>query len=162
DRLGLEVMRGCTQGCRFCQAGYWYRPVRELDPGDVAEMTRAFISESGWSEVGLLSLSTADYSQIEPLVKCLAPQLSERPRSVSPLPPSLRAEAFSVGLAAAVSEVRKSGFTFAPETGSDRLRRVINKTFTNSDMVAAADVAFGRGWDLIKVYTMIGLPTETK
>src|SRR5262249_5550510 len=66
DRLGLEVMRGCTQGCRFCQAGYWYRPVRELDPGDVAEMTRAFISESGWSEVGLLSLSTADYSQIEP------------------------------------------------------------------------------------------------
>jgi radical SAM family uncharacterized protein/radical SAM-linked protein len=160
DRLGLEVMRGCTQGCRFCQAGYWYRPVRELDPGDVVEMTKAFIADSGWSEVGLLSLSTADYSQIEPLVKCLAPQLSERRVSISL--PSLRAEAFSVGLADAVSEVRKSGFTFAPETGSDRLRRVINKTFTNADMVSAADVAFGRGWDLIKVYTMIGLPTETK
>ncbi len=159
DRLGLEVMRGCTQGCRFCQAGYWYRPVRELDPGDVAEMTKKFIAESGWSEVGLLSLSTADYSQIEPLVKCLAPQLSDRRVSISL--PSLRAEAFSVGLADAVSEVRKSGFTFAPETGSDRLRRVINKTFTNADMIAAADVAFGRGWDLIKVYTMIGLPTET-
>ena len=159
DRLGLEVMRGCTQGCRFCQAGYWYRPVRELDPGDVAEMTKAFIAESGWSEVGLLSLSTADYSQIEPLVKCLAPQLSDRRVSISL--PSLRAEAFSVGLADAVSEVRKSGFTFAPETGSDRLRRVINKTFTNADMIAAADVAFARGWDLIKVYTMIGLPTET-
>lgn len=159
DRLGLEVMRGCTQGCRFCQAGYWYRPVRELDPGDVADMTKKFIAESGWSEVGLLSLSTADYSQIEPLVKCLAPQLSERRVSISL--PSLRAEAFSVGLADAVSEVRKSGFTFAPETGSDRLRRVINKTFTNADMVAAADVAFSRGWDLIKVYTMIGLPTET-
>jgi radical SAM family uncharacterized protein/radical SAM-linked protein len=159
DRLGLEVMRGCTQGCRFCQAGYWYRPVRELDPGDVAEMTQKFISESGWSEVGLLSLSTADYSQIEPLVKCLAPQLADRRVSISL--PSLRAEAFSVGLADAVSEVRKSGFTFAPETGSDRLRRVINKTFTNADMVAAADVAFSRGWDLIKVYTMIGLPTET-
>jgi len=160
DRLGLEVMRGCTQGCRFCQAGYWYRPVRELDPDDVVTMTKSFIAESGWSEVGLLSLSTADYSQIEPLVKCLAPQLSDRRVSISL--PSLRAEAFSVGLADAVSEVRKSGFTFAPETGSDRLRRVINKTFTNADMIQAADVAFARGWDLIKVYTMIGLPTETK
>ena len=160
DRLGLEVMRGCTQGCRFCQAGYWYRPVRELDPDDVVSMTKSFIAESGWSEVGLLSLSTADYSQIEPLVKCLAPQLSDRRVSISL--PSLRAEAFSVGLADAVSEVRKSGFTFAPETGSDRLRRVINKTFTNADMIQAADVAFARGWDLIKVYTMIGLPTETK
>jgi radical SAM family uncharacterized protein/radical SAM-linked protein len=160
DRLGLEVMRGCTQGCRFCQAGYWYRPVRELDPDDVVSMTKTFIAESGWSEVGLLSLSTADYSQIEPLVRCLAPQLSDRRVSISL--PSLRAEAFSVGLADAVSEVRKSGFTFAPETGSDRLRRVINKTFTNADMIQAADVAFARGWDLIKVYTMIGLPTETK
>ena len=159
DRLGLEVMRGCTQGCRFCQAGYWYRPVRELNPADVADMTKKFIAESGWSEVGLLSLSTADYSQIEPLVKCLAPALSDQRVSISL--PSLRAEAFSVGLADAVSEVRKSGFTFAPETGSDRLRRVINKTFTNADMIAAADVAFARGWDLIKVYTMIGLPTET-
>jgi radical SAM family uncharacterized protein/radical SAM-linked protein len=158
DRLGLEIMRGCTQGCRFCQAGYWYRPVRELDPSDVADMTRKFIAESGWSEVGLLSLSTADYSQIEPLVHCLAPELSDRRVSISL--PSLRAESFSVGLADAVSEVRKSGFTFAPETGSDRLRRVINKTFTNADMVQAADAAFSRGWDLIKVYTMIGLPTE--
>jgi radical SAM family uncharacterized protein/radical SAM-linked protein len=158
DRLGLEVMRGCTQGCRFCQAGYWYRPVRELDPADVARMTTKFIAESGWSEVGLLSLSTADYSQIEPLVKCLAPQLSDRRVSISL--PSLRAEAFSVGLADAVSEVRKSGFTFAPETGSDRLRRVINKTFTNADMIQAADFAFSRGWDLIKVFSMIGLPTE--
>ncbi len=160
DRLGLEIMRGCTQGCRFCQAGYWYRPVRELDPDQVATMTRKFIDETGWSEVGLLSLSTADYSQIEPLVSCLAPQLSEQRVSISL--PSLRAEAFSVGLAEAVSEVRKSGFTFAPETGSDRLRRVINKTFTNADMVQAADAAFSRGWDLIKVYTMIGLPTETE
>ncbi|MFI5120767.1 MAG: TIGR03960 family B12-binding radical SAM protein, partial [Thermoanaerobaculia bacterium] len=160
DRLGLEIMRGCTQGCRFCQAGYWYRPVRELDPADVARATKAFIDEAGWSEVGLLSLSSADYSQIEPLVACLAPELAKTKVSISL--PSLRAEAFSVGLADAVSEVRKSGFTFAPETGSDRLRRVINKTFTNADMVKAADVAFSRGWDMIKVYTMIGLPTETE
>ncbi len=160
DRLGLEIMRGCTQGCRFCQAGYWYRPVRELDPADVAQATKAFIDEAGWSEVGLLSLSSADYSQIEPLVACLAPELAKTKVSISL--PSLRAEAFSVALADAVSEVRKSGFTFAPETGSDRLRRVINKTFTNADMVKAADVAFGRGWDMIKVYTMIGLPTETE
>ncbi len=160
DRLGLEIMRGCTQGCRFCQAGYWYRPVRELDPADVAKATKAFIDEAGWSEVGLLSLSSADYSQIEPLVACLAPELAKTKVSISL--PSLRAEAFSVALADAVSEVRKSGFTFAPETGSDRLRRVINKTFTNADMVKAADVAFSRGWDMIKVYSMIGLPTETE
>jgi radical SAM family uncharacterized protein len=158
DRLGLEIMRGCTQGCRFCQAGYWYRPVRELDPADIAKATKTFIDEAGWSEVGLLSLSSADYSQIEPLVACLAPELAKTKVSISL--PSLRAEAFSVALADAVSEVRKSGFTFAPETGSDRLRRVINKTFTNADMVQAADVAFARGWDMIKVYTMIGLPTE--
>jgi radical SAM family uncharacterized protein len=160
DRLGLEIMRGCTQGCRFCQAGYWYRPVRELDPADIAKATKAFIDEAGWSEVGLLSLSSADYSQIEPLVACLAPELAKTRVSISL--PSLRAEAFSVALADAVSEVRKSGFTFAPETGSDRLRRVINKTFTNADMVKAAEVAFSRGWDMIKVYTMIGLPTETE
>lgn len=159
DRLGMEIMRGCTQGCRFCQAGYWYRPVREHDPETVADRMERQVTATGFEEVGLLSLSSADYSQVEPLVYSLAERLSDRRVSVSL--PSLRADAFSVGLAEAVSRVRKSGFTFAPETGSDRLRRVINKTFTNADMVQAARAAFAKGWTLIKVYAMIGLPTET-
>ena len=159
DRLGMEIMRGCTQGCRFCQAGYWYRPVREHDPEVVADRIERQVCETGFGEVGLLSLSTADYSQVEPLVDNLSEKLHNQRVSVSL--PSLRADSFSVGLADAVSRVRKSGFTFAPETGSDRLRRVINKTFTNADMVRAAESAFSKGWQLIKVYAMIGLPTET-
>ncbi len=159
DRLGMEIMRGCTQGCRFCQAGYWYRPVREHDPEVVLDRMERQVAATGFEEVGLLSLSTADYSQVEPLVYHLAERLQDRRVSISL--PSLRADAFSVGLAEAVSRVRKSGFTFAPETGSDRLRRVINKTFTNADMVRAAEAAFAKGWTLIKVYAMIGLPTET-
>ncbi len=159
DRLGMEVVRGCTQGCRFCQAGYWYRPVREHDPATVLATMEAHVDATGYEEVGLLSLSTADYSQIEPLAYHLAERLA--PRRVGVSLPSLRAESFSVAVADAVSRVRRSGFTFAPETGSDRLRRVINKTFTNNDMIAAAEVAFARGWNLIKVYAMIGLPTET-
>jgi radical SAM family uncharacterized protein len=159
DRLGMEVVRGCTQGCRFCQAGYWYRPVREHDPETVLTTMEAHVDATGYEEVGLLSLSTADYSQIEPLAFHLAERLA--PRRVGVSLPSLRAESFSVAVADAVSRVRKSGFTFAPETGSDRLRRVINKTFTNADMIAAAEVAFSRGWNLVKVYAMIGLPTET-
>jgi radical SAM superfamily enzyme YgiQ (UPF0313 family) len=159
DRLGMEIMRGCTQGCRFCQAGYWYRPVREHDPKVVLDRMERQVEETGFEEVGLLSLSSADYSQIEPLVYNLSERLADRRVSVSL--PSLRADAFSVGLAEAVSRVRKSGFTFAPETGSDRLRRVINKTFTNADMLQAAEAAFAKGWNLIKVYAMIGLPTET-
>ena len=159
DRIGMEIMRGCTQSCRFCQAGYWYRPVREHDPATIADRVERQITETGFDQVGLLSLSSADYSQVEPLVGELADRLAGRRVSISL--PSLRADAFSVGLAEAVSRVRKTGFTFAPETGSDRLRRVINKTFTNAEMIEAAEAAFSKGWNLIKVYAMIGLPTET-
>jgi len=159
DRLGMEVVRGCTQGCRFCQAGFWYRPVREHDPETVLNTLQAHVDATGYEEVGLLALSSADYSQIGPLAHHLAERLSLRRVGVSL--PSLRADSFSVALAESVSRVRKSGFTFAPETGSDRLRRVINKNFTNADMIAAAEAAFSRGWNLIKVYAMIGLPTET-
>jgi radical SAM family uncharacterized protein/radical SAM-linked protein len=159
DRLGLEVARGCTRGCRFCQAGFWYRPVREHDPAAVLERLATHVDATGYEEVSLLSLSSADYSQIGPLAAGLADRLSGRRVGVSL--PSLRADAFSVELADAVSRVRKSGFTFAPETGSERLRRVINKDITNDDMRAAAAAAFGKGWDLIKLYGMLGLPTET-
>jgi radical SAM-linked protein len=117
------------------------------------------VAETGFEEIGLLSLSTADYSQVEPLVYNLAECLQDQRVSINL--PSLRADAFSVGLAEAVSRVRKSGFTFAPETGSDRLRKVINKTFTNAEMVRSAEAAFSRGWSLIKVYAMVGLPTES-
>ncbi len=159
DRLGMEVARGCTRGCRFCQAGYWYRPVREHTRADVQRILERYAAASGHEEVGLLSLSSADYSEIAPLARSLAERLA--PRRVSISLPSLRADAFSVALAESVGLVRKGGFTFAPETGSDRLRRVINKAFTNEDVVRAAQAAFARGWQLVKLYAMVGLPTET-
>ncbi|MBI4421335.1 MAG: DUF2344 domain-containing protein [Gemmatimonadetes bacterium] len=160
DRLPIEVMRGCMRGCRFCQAGYLYRPARERDVDETVAIAEAGIKHSGWQEVSLLSLSTADYSQAVELTDRMSRTLVDRGVGVSL--PSLRADAFSVGLAEAVSRVRKSGFTFAPEAGSQRLRNVINKGISEEDILSAVDRAMAAGWTSVKLYFMIGHPTETE
>ncbi len=160
DRLPVEVMRGCVRGCRFCLAGVIYRPSRERDIKDTIEIAEQGIAHSGWDEVSVLSLSTSDYSQAERLADRLSRTLVEH--GVSVALPSLRADEFSVGLAEAVSRVRKSGFTFAPEAGSQRLRNVINKGFTEDDILGAVDRAMESGWMGVKLYFMIGHPTETQ
>lgn len=159
DRVSVEVMRGCTQGCRFCQAGYWYRPTRELNVGDVMHLTIEGLKNTGCREIGLLSLSTADYSQVEYLTQEMARAFSKDKVSISL--PSLRADMFSVSLAENVGEVKKNGFTFAPEAGSIRMRKFINKNISNEELFQAIETAYRQGWNLVKLYFMIGLPTET-
>ena len=159
DRISVEVMRGCTQGCRFCQAGYWYRPTRELNVDDVMRLTSEALKNTGSREIGLLSLSTADYSQVECLTKEMAQAFSKDKISISL--PSLRADMFSVSLAENVGEVKKNGFTFAPEAGSVRMRKFINKNISNEELFQAIETAYRQGWNLVKLYFMIGLPTET-
>jgi len=159
DRLPIEVMRGCVRGCRFCLAGFLYRPSRERDIQDTLDIADAGIAHSGWDEVSVLSLSTSDFSEAEELTDQLSCSLVDR--GVSVALPSLRADEFSVGLAEAVSRVRKSGFTFAPEAGSQRLRDVINKGFTEPDILGAVEKATEAGWMGVKLYFMIGHPTET-
>ena len=158
ERLPIEVQRGCMRGCRFCQAGYLYRPARERSVDECVAIAQEGIAFSGHEEVSLLSLSTADYSQAEALVERMSRELVDQ--GVSVALPSLRADAFSVGLAEAVSRVRKSGFTFAPEAGSERLRRVINKGISEADILSAVDRAMASGWTGVKLYLMIGHPTE--
>ena len=160
DRLPIEVQRGCMRGCRFCQAGYLYRPARERSVEECMGIAEEGIAFSGHEEVSLLSLSTADYSQVEPLLDRMSRGLVDHGVSVSL--PSLRADAFSVGLAEAVSRVRKSGFTFAPEAGSERLRRVINKGISEADILSAVERAMAAGWTGVKLYLMIGHPTESR
>lgn len=159
DRVMVEVLRGCTRGCRFCQAGVLYRPVREKKPETLARQVEDMIASTGHDEISLTSLSTADYTGVAPLVKNLLDIYGERGVNVSL--PSLRLDAFSIDLAKEVQKVRKSGLTFAPEAGTQRLRDVINKNVTEQNLDDAVRSAFQNGWSSVKLYFMIGLPTET-
>jgi len=158
DRVTLEIARGCTRGCRFCQAGMIYRPVRERSLEKLKKQADKLLSATGYNEISLLSLSTTDHSQIAPLVNYFSKEYSGLGVSLSL--PSLRIDAFSVGLAQEVQRVKKTGLTFAPEAGTQRLRNVINKGVSQDDLFEAVGAAFRSGWTNIKLYFMIGLPTE--
>jgi radical SAM family uncharacterized protein len=164
DRLNVEVFRGCTRGCRFCQAGMITRPVRERPAAQVRTMIREGLRRTGYDEVSLTSLSTADFSDIEPVVSGALRDAAELPGSCGTTTinlPSLRVDAFTVGLAGEVNSGRRSGLTFAPEAGSWRLRQVINKLITEEDLYGAAESAYAQGWNRMKLYFLTGLPTET-
>jgi len=159
DRVAVEIARGCTRGCRFCQAGYIYRPVRERSPQRIADIIERSLDGSGYEEVSLLSLSTGDYSCIEPLLKGLMQRYAGEKVAVSF--PSLRVGSLTPELMEEIRKVRKTGFTLAPEAGTDRLRQVINKGITEEDLLETTRAAFTLGWRLVKLYFMMGLPTET-
>jgi radical SAM-linked protein len=159
DRLSLEVMRGCTRGCRFCQAGMVHRPVRERDPARLRDAAVAGVAHGGWDEISLLSLSTSDYSGLGEAVRGLRGALSGTRTNL--VLPSLRVDSLDADLYAEISREAPGSFTFAPEAGSQRLRDVINKQITEADVIEAAGKAFASGAKHVKLYFMIGLPTET-
>jgi radical SAM family uncharacterized protein/radical SAM-linked protein len=159
DRLRLEVARGCTRGCRFCQAGIIYRPVRERAPDSLLALGDRCLQATGYEDISLLSLSTGDYGCIVPLVERL--MFRHAAQNVSVSLPSLRAGTLTPELMALIKIVRKTGFTIAPEAGSQRLRDVINKNISDAEIMATVKDAFDLGWQIIKLYFMIGLPTET-
>lgn len=159
DRAEIEITRGCTRGCRFCQAGIVYRPVRERSLETLITQAEAIIGATGYDELSLLSLNCPDYTRIAELIDTLHERLG--PARVSIGMPSSRVDTFSVGLAERLQRVRKSGLTLAPEAGSQRMRDIINKDVTAEDLLGAARAAFRAGWQRLKLYFMIGLPRET-
>ena len=160
DRVVLEVQRGCIRGCRFCQAGMIYRPTREKDVETLKEYADAMFASTGHDEISLSSLSTSDYSQLPELIEYLISRFKEK--NINIALPSLRIDAFSLDVISRVQDVRKSSLTFAPEAGSQRLRNVINKGLTQEMILEGAAQAFRGGWNKVKLYFMLGLPTETE
>jgi len=159
DRFSLEVMRGCTRGCRFCSAGMGYRPVRERDPDKAFSHARKVIESTGYEEISLVSLSTSDYSGLPRLLTLLTGGFRAKPVSIAF--PSLRPETFTDEMAKIATDVRKTSLTLAPEAGTQRLRDVINKNNSEEDLLNAVDIGFRNGFKRVKLYFMIGLPTET-
>ena len=158
DRIMLEVFRGCSRGCRFCHAGMVYRPVRERKPEVLKDLARQLVDNTGYNEISLVSLSSADYSCLAPMVHDMIDEFKDDRVSVSL--PSLRIDSFCVAIAKEIQAVRKSGLTFAPEAGSQKMRDVINKGVTEEDWMNAVGAAFASGWNSVKLYFMIGLPFE--
>ena len=158
DRIMLEVFRGCSRGCRFCHAGMVYRPVRERKPEVLKDLARQLVDNTGYNEISLVSLSSADYSCLAPMVHNMIDEFKDDRVSVSL--PSLRIDSFCVAIAKEIQAVRKSGLTFAPEAGSQKMRDVINKGVTEEDLMNAVGAAFESGWNSVKLYFMIGLPFE--